>query len=83
MIDAYQTGLIGAGGVRTTVRRAREQLQTLHNQIATRTAEENHRQDLQLIVSQVETFRKMLEGSLEQADWPTRRQVITNVNKTD
>ncbi len=81
LIDAYQMGLLERAEFEPRVRRAREQLQTLHNQIAARTAEENHRQDLQLIVSQVETFRKMLEGSLEQADWPTRRQVITTLIK--
>jgi site-specific DNA recombinase len=81
LIDAYQRGLLERAEFEPRVRRAREQLQTIHNQIAARTAEENHRQDLHLIVSQVETFRKMLEGSLEQADWSTRRQVITTLIK--
>jgi site-specific DNA recombinase len=81
LIDAYQIGLLERPQFEPRVRRAREQLQTLHDQIVALQAEQSSREDLQRIIGQVETFRKMLEGSLEQADGSTRRRVITTLVK--
>ena len=81
LIDAYQMGLLERAQFEPRVRRVQEQLQILHDQIVALQAEQSSREDLQLIIGHVETFRKMLEGSLEQADWSTRRQVITTLVK--
>ena len=81
LIDAYQIGLLERPQFEPRVRRAQEQLKTLNDQIVALQAEQSGREDLQLIIGQVETFRKMLEGSLEQADWSTRRQIITTLVK--
>jgi site-specific DNA recombinase len=81
LIDAYQEGLLDRAQFEPRLRQAQERLQTLNDQIAALTVEQNRQQDLQLVVNQVETFRKMLEGSLEEADWPTKRHVITTLVK--
>jgi len=81
LIDAYQAGLLDRAEFEPRVRHAREHLQALHDQIAVLAAEQSRQQDLQLVVGQVDSFRKMLEGSLEQADWATQRQVITTLVK--
>ncbi len=81
LIDAYQDGLIDRAQFEPRLHQAQERLQTLNDQITSLAAEQSRQQDLQLVISQVETFAKMLEGSLEQADWSTRRQVIRTLVK--
>jgi site-specific DNA recombinase len=81
LIDTYQDGLIDRAEFEPRLRHAQDRLQSLNDQIATLAAEQSRLQDLQLVVSQVETFAKMLEGSLEKADWSTQRQVIRTLVK--
>jgi site-specific DNA recombinase len=76
LIDAYQDGLIDRAQFEPRLAHAQERLQNLNDQIRALAAEQSRQRDLQLVISQVETFAKMLEGSLEQADWSTKRQVI-------
>jgi site-specific DNA recombinase len=81
LIDAYQDGLIDRAQFEPRLTHAQERLQKLDGQITTLAAEQSRQQDLQLVISQVETFAKMLEGGLEQADWSTKRQVIRTLVK--
>ncbi len=81
LIDAYQDGLIDRVEFEPRLRHAQDRLHNLNEQIATLAAEQSRLQDFQLVVAQVETFAKMLEGSLEQADWSTKRQVIRTLVK--
>ena len=81
LIDAYQEGLLERAEFEPRLRHSRQRLQTLNDQIAALAAEQSRRQDLHLVVGQVETFARMLAGSLEQADRPTQRQVITTLVK--
>jgi len=43
--------------------------------------ERDRLQNLQLVIGQVETFVKMVEGSLKEADFSTKRQVIRSLVK--
>jgi site-specific DNA recombinase len=79
--DGHQDGLLDRGAFEPRLRHCQERLQTLTDQIATVAAEQSRRHDLQLVVGQVETFAKSSEGCLEQADWATKRQVITTLVK--
>jgi site-specific DNA recombinase len=81
LIDAYQDGLIDRTQFEPRLHQAQDRLQSLNGQIATLATEQSRLQDLHLVVTQVETFAKMLEGSLEQADWSTKRQVIRTLVK--
>jgi site-specific DNA recombinase len=81
LIDAYQEGLIDRSQFEPRLHQAQNRLQNLNDQIAALAAEQNRLQDLQLVVTQVETFAKTLEGSLANADWSTKRQVIRTLVK--
>ena len=81
LIDAYQEGLLQQAEFEPRLRQSRQRLQTLNDQIAAFAAEQSRWQDLQQVVGQVDSFAKSLEGSLEQADRPTQRQVITTLVK--
>ena len=76
LIDAYENGLIDRTEFESRLNPARQRQQQLQEQIAAVAAEQSRRQDLQLVVGQIETFARKLEGSLEQADWSTKQQVI-------
>ena len=76
LIDAYENGLIDRAEFESRLGPARKRLQQLDDQIAALAAEQSRLQDLQLVVRQIETFARKLEGSLEQADWSTKQQVI-------
>jgi site-specific DNA recombinase len=81
LIDLYQDGVLDRAAFEPRLRQAQERLRVLEDQMAAVTAEQSRRQDLHLVVGQVETFARLLEGSLEQADWATKRQVITALVK--
>jgi len=76
LIDAYENGLIDRTEFESRLNPARQRQQQLQEQIAAVTAEQSRRQDLQLVVGRIETFARQLEGSLDQADWSTKQQVI-------
>jgi site-specific DNA recombinase len=79
LIDAYQDGLLDRAAFEPRLRQARERLHLLTDQLAAAAAEQSRRQDLQLVIGQVETFAQRLAGSLDQADGPTKRQVMTTL----
>lgn len=81
LIDLYQDGVLERAEFEPRLRQAQERLQALEDQRAAVAAEQSRRQDLHLVVGQVETFARLLEGSLEQADGATKRQVITTLVK--
>ncbi len=81
LIDAYENGLIDRTELESRLSPARQRLQQLEEQIAALGMEQSRLQDLQLIVGQIETFARKLEGSLEQADWSTKQQVIRTLVK--
>jgi len=81
VIDAYQEGLIDRTEFEPRMRRTQERLRSLNDQISTLSAEQSRLQDLHLVIGQVETFAKMLDGRLEEADWLTKRQVIRTLVK--
>jgi len=76
LIDAYQDGLIERTEFEPRLRYSKERLSHLDEQIATLSQEHKRVRDIQLVICQVETFAKMVEGSLEQADFQTKRDVI-------
>jgi len=76
LIDAYENGLIDRAEFESRLGPARQRQQQLEEQIAAVVAEQSRFQDLQLVIGQIEAFAGKLEGSLEQADWSTKQQVI-------
>ena len=81
LIDAYQDELIDRGEFESRLNHLKQRLSKLNEQI-TEISQEQHRvQNLHLVVGQVETFAKMVEGRLETADFSTKRQVIRALTK--
>jgi site-specific DNA recombinase len=81
LIDAYQDGLIDRTEFEPRLRHSKERLSQLDEQILTSSQEQKRLQDLRLVIGQVDTFAKMIDGSLEQADFQTKRQVIRTLVK--
>jgi site-specific DNA recombinase len=81
LIDAYQDGLIERTEFEPRLRYSKERLSHLDEQIATLSREQKRVRDLQLVICQVETFAKMVEGRLEQADFQMKRDVIRTLVK--
>jgi len=81
LIDAYQDGLIDRTEFEPRLGHSKERLSQLDEQILISSQEQKCRHDLQLVIGQVETFAKMIDGSLEQVDFATKRQVIRTLVK--
>ena len=81
LIDAYQDGLIDRTEFEPRLRHSKERLSQLDGEILALSQEQKRLQDLRLVIGQVDTFAKMIDGSLEQADFQTKRQVIRTLVK--
>ncbi len=55
---------------------SRQRLARLNEQIEAIHREQNEEQNLRFVVSQLESFAQMVEGSPKQADWTTKREII-------
>ena len=53
----------------------------LNIQISTLLAEQDRVQDLRLVIGQLEAFAKMVDSSLDQVDWSTKRHLIRTLVK--
>jgi len=76
LIDAYQDELIDRTEFESRLSHSKQRLSNLDEQITEMSQERHRLQNLQLVIGQVETFAKMVEGSLEKANFSTKRQVI-------
>ena len=76
IIDACQDELIDRTEFESRLSHSKQRLSNLDEQITEMSQERHRLQNLQLVIGQVETFAKMVEGSLEKADFSTKRQVI-------
>jgi len=81
LIDAYQDGIIDRTEFESRLSHAKQRLSNLDDQITEMSQERDRLQNLQLVIGQVETFAKMVEGSLKEADFSTKRQVIRSLVK--
>jgi site-specific DNA recombinase len=76
LIDAYQDELIDRTEFESRLSHSKQRLRNLDEQIAEISQERHCLQNLQFVIGQVETFAKMVEGSLEKADFSIKRQVV-------
>lgn len=81
VIDAYQDGLIDRSEFEPRLHHAQDRLRNLNTQISTLVAEQDRTQDLRLVIGQLEAFAKMVDSSLDQVDWSTKRQLIRTLVK--
>jgi site-specific DNA recombinase len=81
LIDAYQESLIDRTEFEPRLEQSRQRLAHLNEQIQALDQEQNEEQNLRLVVGQLESFTQKVEGSLEQADWTTKRDIIRTLVK--
>ena len=76
LIDIYQDGHIDRKEFEARLNHSKQRLGKLEEQIAALSQAQDRDKNLQLMIGHVETFAKMVEGSLEKADFATKREVI-------
>jgi site-specific DNA recombinase len=81
LIDAYSEGLIDKNEFEPRIRGARQQLEKLRSDLRSQEQVNVQIHEMRLIIGQLETFAQRVRGSLEMADWATRRQLITTLVK--
>jgi site-specific DNA recombinase len=81
LIDSYADGLIEKQEFEPRVTRMRARLQHLETQIQHLKAEGEMEDEVRLIVGRLETSAAKVHEGLQQADFPTRREIIRSLVK--
>ena len=76
LIDAYEEGLLDKGEFEPRIRGARERLAKLQAEAQAQADEEDQEQELRLVIGHLQEFAERVRSGLDQADWPTRREII-------
>jgi len=81
LIDSYQEGLLEKSEFEPRVRKAKERLRQLNEDLEHRASEEEQRDTLRLVIGRMKEFADKVTNGLEQADWANRRAIIKAVVK--
>jgi len=81
LIDAYEQGLVDKGEFEPRIKAARQQLQQLEQQLKQQADQQARQQEMRLVIDNLQTFAAQVKTGLDQADWQTRRQIITTLVK--
>ena len=81
LIDAYGEGLIDKSEFEPRIREAKARLVKLEEKATEQTDEETQYNELKLVIGHLEQFANRMTESLEECDWPTRRQIIRTLVK--
>jgi len=81
LIDSYAEGLIDKEEFEPRVRRMRERLKELEEQVQHLRDEASFQQELTLILARLEDFTSCVKAGLSEADWSARREIIRTVVK--
>ena len=81
LIDAYSEGLLEKSEFEPRIRKARERLGRVNSELEASIAREDHNNELKLVVTQLEEFSKKIQGSLQEADWSTQREILRSMVK--
>ncbi len=76
LIDAYGEGLLDKGEFELRIRSAKERLAKLQAEVEAQAEEETQEHELRLVIGHLQDFAEQVRGGLEEADWPTRREII-------
>jgi site-specific DNA recombinase len=76
LIDSYAAGFIDKGEFEPRVARLKDRVAQLEQQAQQAYDEAKMRSDLRLIIGQLEDFTSKVKGSLESAEWTTKRDII-------
>jgi site-specific DNA recombinase len=81
LIDAYEDGLLEKGDFEPRIRQAKERLSRLQQEASAVEERATQRDELRLVLSQLDVFAEQVRAGLEQADWETRREIIRGLVK--
>jgi site-specific DNA recombinase len=81
LIDSYADGLIEKGEFEPRIKRLRERIQHLGNQVQGQKDAAKAEEEIQNILGCLENFAAKVKGELQQADFATRRTIIRTLVK--
>jgi site-specific DNA recombinase len=81
LIDAYEEGLMDKGEFEPRIKSAKMQLAQWQGQLQQQVDQQAQAREMKLMIDNLQTFAQHVHSGLENADWPTRRQIITTLVK--
>src|SRR5262249_20542651 len=75
LIDAYEEGLLDKSEFEPRTRGAKERLAKLQAEAEAQADAEDQEQELRLVIGHLQEFAERVRRGLDQADWPTRREI--------
>ena len=81
LIDAYEQGLVEKIEFEPRIKSARQQLSLLQEQLHRQADQQAEAREMKLVIDNLQDFSQRVACGLEQADWQTRRQIITTLVK--
>src|SRR5262249_16465052 len=79
LIDLYSEGMLDKQELEPRLRAAKDRLLKLESEAQTLAAQQAQQAELRLALTRLQDFADQVKAGLEQADWPTRREVIRAV----
>jgi len=76
LIDAYGEGLLEKDEFEPRIRNSKKRLERIEVDLNDAEQDQNRQQELRLAFGRIEDFAERVSGSLEGADWNTRREVV-------
>lgn len=76
LIDAYEDGLLTKEEFEPRIRSSKERLTKLEADTAEISQEQSQREELRLVIGQLQEFSGRLAEGLENPDWTTKREII-------
>jgi site-specific DNA recombinase len=81
LIDAYEQGLVDKPEFEPRIKAARRQLGELEQQLKQQVDQQARAREMKLVIDNLQSFSEQVMSGLDQADWQTRRQIITTLIK--
>jgi site-specific DNA recombinase len=81
LIDAYEEGVLDKNEFQPRIQTSKERLERLEEEAKRLSQQHAEQEELRLAFDQFDTFARRIREGLEDADWETRRQVVTALVK--
>jgi site-specific DNA recombinase len=81
LIDAYEQQLVDKNEFEPRIKAARQQIAVLEQQLKQQIDQQARQKEMKLLIDNLQTFSQKVTAGLDQADWQTRRQIITTLVK--
>jgi site-specific DNA recombinase len=81
LIDAYEQQLVNKSEFEPRIKVARQQLQQFEQQLKQQIDQQTRHKEMKLVIDSLQLFSSQVAAGLDQADWQTRRNIITTLVK--